>query len=193
MGVLRSAAPLKLKRFAHQRAGMHAMTRIQFLLCLTLLSLTLVPAVAAETFECPSPFKPNTPAKLEEIKGLLPNINAMADMGQLNVTIETLRREGMPKNLIIDHLIGAYCPMIAREASLTESEKAALVQRFSGQVTRLVYSLESGLDIIINVPLTPDVVDAVNSMARKQGLSGPARIAMTLDNALQQQSGAQCR
>jgi hypothetical protein len=113
---------------------MHAMTKIQFLLSLTLFSLTLVPAVAAEKFECPSPFKPNTPAKLEEIKGLLPNVNAMTDIGQLNVTIDTLRREGMPKNLIIDHLVGAYCPMIAREASLTESEKAALVQRFSGQV-----------------------------------------------------------
>jgi hypothetical protein len=169
---------------------MHAMTKIQFLLSLTLFSLTLVPAVAAEKFECPSPFKPNTPAKLEEIKGLLPNVNAMTDIGQLNVTIDTLRREGMPKNLIIDHLIGAYCPMIAREASLTESEKATLVRRFSGQVTQLVYSLESGLDIIINVPLTPDIVDAVNSMARKQGLSGPAWIAMTIDNALQQRSGA---
>jgi hypothetical protein len=172
---------------------MHAMNKIQFLLSLTLFSLTLVPADAAEKFECPSPFKPNTPAKLEEIKGLLPDVNAMADIGQLNVTIDTLRREGMPKNLIIDHLIGAYCPMIAREASLTESEKAALVRRFSGQVTQLVYSLESGLDIIINVPLTPDIVDAVNSIARKQGLSGPAWIAMTIDNALQQQSGAQRR
>jgi hypothetical protein len=170
---------------------MHAMTKIQVLLSLTLFSLTLAPAVAAENFECPSPFKPNTPSKLEEIKGLLPNVNAMADIGQLNVTIDTLRREGMPKNLIIDHLIGAYCPMIAREASLTESEKAALVRRFSGQVTQLVYSLESGLDIIINVPLTPDIVDAVNSIARKQGLSGPAWIAMTIDNALQQHSGAQ--
>jgi hypothetical protein len=170
---------------------MHAMTRIQFLLSLTLFSLTLVPAVAAEKFECPSPFKPNTPAKLEEIKGLLPNVNAMADIAQLNVTIDTLRREGMPKNLIIDHLIGAYCPMIAQGTSLTESEKAAVVRRFSGQVTRLVYSLESGLDIIINVPLTPDVVDAVNRIAGKQGLSGPAWIAMTIDNALQQQSAAQ--
>jgi hypothetical protein len=161
------------------------------LLSLTLFSLTLVPAVAAEKFECPSPFKPNTPAKLEEIKGLLPNVNAMADIAQLNVTIDTLRREGMPKNLIIDHLIGAYCPMIAQGTSLTESEKAAVVRRFSGQVTRLVYSLESGLDIIINVPLTPDVVDAVNRIAGKQGLSGPAWIAMTIDNALQQQSAAQ--
>ena len=69
------------------------MTKIQFLLSLTLFSLTLVPAVAAEKFECPSPFKPNTPAKLEEIKGLLPDVNAMADIGQLNVTIATLRRE----------------------------------------------------------------------------------------------------
>ena len=74
---------------------------------------------------------------------------------------------------------------------MTESEKAAVVRRFSGQVTRLVYSLESGLDIIINVPLTPDVVDAVNRIAGKQGLSGPAWIAMTIDNALQQQSAAQ--
>ena len=179
------------KRFVHQCARMHAVTRIQFLPSLTLFSLTLVPAVAAEKFECPSPFKPNTPAKLEEIKGLLPNVNAMADIAQLNVTIDTPRREGMPKNLIIDHLIGAYCPMIAQGTSLTESEKAAVVRRFSGQVTRLVYSLESGLDIIINVPLTPDVVDAVNRIAGKQGLSGPAWIAMTIDNALQQQSAAQ--
>lgn len=170
---------------------MHDMTKIQILLILTLSTLTIVPAVAAEKFECPSPFKPNTPAKLEEIKGLLPNVDAMADIGQLNVMIGTLRREGMPKNLIVDHLMGAYCPMIDREASLTDAEKAALVRRFSSQVTRLVYSLESGLDIIINVPLTPDVVDAVNSMARKQGLSGPAWIAMTIDNALQQQSAAQ--
>ena len=167
------------------------MTKIQFLLNLTLFSLTLVPAVAAEKFECPSPFKPNTPAKLKEIKGLLPNIDAMADIGQLNLTIGTLRREGMSKNLIIDHLIGAYCPLIDRETSLTEAEKAARVRLFSGQVTRLVYSLESNLDIIINVPLTPDIVDAVNSIARKQGLSAPAWIAMTIDNALQQQSSAQ--
>jgi hypothetical protein len=80
--------------------------------------------------------------------------------------------------------------MVVGETPLTDAEKAALVRRFTGRVTRLVYSLESGLDIIINVPLTPDVVDAVNSLARKQGLSGPAWIAMTIDYALQQQSAA---
>jgi len=164
------------------------MTRSALLLSLTFFMLTTVPGVGADKFECPSPFKPNTPAKLEQINGLLPNANAMSNINQLSDTIATLRRDGMSKRLIVDHLIGAYCPMVVQEASLTDAEKAARVARFSGQVTRLVYSLESGLDVIINVPLTPDIVDAVNGIAKKQGLSGPAWIAMTIDDALQQQS-----
>jgi hypothetical protein len=164
------------------------MTRVALLLSLASFMLTIVPAVGADKFECPSPFKPNTPARLEQINGQLPNANAMSNINQLSDTIATLRRDGMSKRLIVDHLIGAYCPMVVRESSLTEAEKATRVARFSGQVTRLVYSLESGLDVIINVPLTPDIVDAVNGIAKKQGLSGPAWIAMTIDDALQQQS-----
>ncbi|MET4493125.1 hypothetical protein [Bradyrhizobium sp. LA7.1] len=166
------------------------MHKIQFLLKFTFLLLTLVPAVAAEKFECTSPFSPSSPATLEQVTGLLPNANAMVDVGLLNTAISTLRRDGLSKVLIIDHFIGAYCTMIAGEAGLTDSEKTSLVQRFSGQATRLVYSLESGLDIIINVPLTPAVVDAVNIIAKRQGLSGPAWIEMTMDNALQQQRTA---
>jgi hypothetical protein len=154
------------------------MTKIRVFLSLLLFALKLTPAGAAETFDCRNPFTPNTPAKLEQIKGMLPDANTVA--------INTLHRDGMSKSLIVDHLIGAYCPMVARDHSVTDVEKTALVQRFSDQVTRLVYSLASDLDIIINVPLTPDVVDAVNTVAKKQGLSGPAWIEMTIDNALQQ-------
>jgi hypothetical protein len=93
----------------------------------------------------------------------------------------------MPRIQIIDHLIGAYCPMVAQEESLSEAEKGTSVRRFSGQITHLVYSLESGLDVIISVPFTPDVVDAINDRARKQGLSGPAWISMTVENALELQ------
>jgi hypothetical protein len=151
------------------------------------LAVFSVPSYAAAKFECPSPFKPTTPATLTEIRSQLPDGKAMADVGRLTATIDILRRKGMPKSLIIDHLIGAYCPMVVQESSLTEAEKAASVRRFSGQITHLVYSLESGLDIMINVPFTPDVVDAINAKARKQGLSGPAWIAMTVENALQLQ------
>jgi hypothetical protein len=116
---------------------------------------------------------------------LLPDDNAMADIGRLNATIGTLRQDGMSKSQIIDHLVGVYCPMVAHQSSLTEVEKTAYLRRFTGQVTQLVYSLESDLDIIINVPLTPDVVAILNATASKQGLSGAAWIAMTVENALQ--------
>ena len=132
-------------------------------------------------------FTISDPSKLERIRALLPDANAMGSVGRLNSTIDTLRREGMAKSQIVSHLVGAYCPMVAQESSLTEAEKAAKVRRFAGQITQLVYSLESGLDVIINVPLTPDVVDAINATARKQGLSTSAWIAMTVENALQRQ------
>ena len=159
------------------------------------LSLTLCafvpPALGAGQFQCPSFSRPNDPAKLEQIRGQLPNADTMMNIERLSATIASLRRDGMSRSLIIDHLVGAYCPMVVREAAVDDTEKAALVQRFTGQVTRLVYSLESGLDIIVSVPLSPDIVDTVNSVAKTQGLSGPAWIAMTIDNALQQQSATQ--
>jgi hypothetical protein len=127
--------------------------------------LWLMPSAAVEKLNCPFIFTSVTPSKLERIKALLPDAKAMGSVGRL----------------------GAYCPMVAQENSLTEAEKSAKVRRFAGQITQLVYSLESGLDVIINVPLAPDVVDALNATARKQGLSTPAWIAMTVENALQRQ------
>jgi hypothetical protein len=151
------------------------------------LMLTAMPpvGVTAEKFECPLAVRPTTPAKLQEIQRLLPDGNAMADIVQLSATIGTLRQDGMSKSQIIDHLVGVYCPMVAQESSLTEAEKNAHLRRFTGQVTQLVYSLESGLDIIVNVPLSPDVVAVLNATASKQGLSDAAWIAMTVEKALQ--------
>ena len=156
------------------------------LTCFGLILTAMLPAsAAAEKFECALAVKPTTPAKLQEIQRLLPDGNAIANIGRLNATVGTLRQDGMSKSQIIDHLVGVYCPIVAQESSLTEAEKTEHLQRFTGQVTQLVYSLESGLDIIINVPLTPDVVAVLNATASKQGLSGAAWIAMTVENALQ--------
>jgi hypothetical protein len=165
---------------------MNKSTLLCGLTCFGLMLAAMPPAsAAAETFECPLPAKPTTPAKLQEIQRLLPDGNAMADIGRLSATVGTLRQDGMSKRQIIEHLVGVYCPMVAQESSLTEAEKNAHLRRFTGQVTQLVYSLESGLDIIINVPLSPDVVAVLNATASKQGLSGAAWIAMTVENALQ--------
>jgi hypothetical protein len=152
------------------------------------LMLTAMPSAdaAAANFQCTFSAKSTAPAELQKIQGLLPDSGAMTDIGRLGAAVATLRRDGMSKSLIVDHLVGAYCPMIALDSSLTETEKTTRLQRFTGQITQLVYSLESGLDIIINVPLTPDVVAVLNAKASKQGLSGAAWIAMTVENALQQ-------
>ncbi len=163
------------------------MIRIAFSLGLTLLGLALsvTPGLAAAKFECRYSGKNATPATLAEIKRQLPDGKAMADVGRLTSTINALRGEGLQKGRIINNLISAYCPIVAQDSSLSATEKAANVRNFSSQVTQLVYSLESGLDVIMNVPFTPDVVDAINARARKQGLSGPAWISMTVENALQ--------
>ena len=87
-----------------------------------------LPAVGAEQFQCPFPAKPNDPAKLEQIKGLLPNVDTMMNIEKLSATIANFRREGMQRGSIIDHLVGAYCPMVAREEPLTAAEKTALVR-----------------------------------------------------------------
>src|SRR5258705_13781906 len=113
------------------------MIKTAFALSLALSTLRVLPALGAEQFQCPLPSNPNNPAKLEQIRGLLPDVNTMTNIEQLSATIATLRRDGMSKSLIIDHLVGAYCPLVAREAPLTEAEKADLVRRFTGQVTRL--------------------------------------------------------
>jgi hypothetical protein len=163
------------------------MARISLPLSLMILGLMLspVPSAAVENLNCP--FTISDPSKLERIRALLPDANAMGSVERLNSTIDRLRRDGMAKSQIVSHLVGAYCPMVAQESPLTEAEKVTKVRRFAGQITQLVYSLESGLDVIINVPLTPDVVDALNATARKQGLSSSAWIAMTVENALQRQ------
>jgi hypothetical protein len=167
----------------------HIMNRSALIVSLTLSGLVLTArpsaGAAAEKFECPIAAKPTTPAKLQQVQRSLLDANAMADIGRLSATVSRLRQDGMPKSLIIDHLVGVYCPMVAQESSLTEAEKTAHLRHFTGQVMRLVYGLESGLDVIINVPLTPDIVAVLNATASKQGLSGAAWIAMTVENALQ--------
>ena len=149
--------------------------------------LSPAPSAAIEKLNCPFIFTSSDPSKLEKIKALLPDADAMGSIGRLNSAIDTLRRDGMTKSQIVSHFVGAYCPIVAQESSQTDAEKAAKIRRFAGKITQLVYSLESGLDVIVNVPLAPDVVDALNTTARKQGLSSSAWIAMTVENALQRQ------
>ena len=103
------------------------MTKMSLPRSLILLGIMLSPAPSAaiEKLNCPFIFTSSDPSKLERIKALLPDANAMGSVGRLNSTIDTLRRDGMTKSQIVSHLVGAYCPIVAQESSQTDAEKAA--------------------------------------------------------------------
>jgi hypothetical protein len=79
-------------------------------------------------FECPKTIEGTTPDKRAEIRTLLPSENVMDNPVQLNASIDGLKRLGLSRTLIIDHLIGAYCPTVAQNSSLSNAEKAVEVR-----------------------------------------------------------------
>ena len=154
---------------------------------LALLLGATIPAQASRTsFECPEPIDEATPEKRAEIQKLLLLGNAMDNPGRLNASIDALRRLGLSKTLIIDHLIGAYCPTVVRDNSLSDADKTARVRRFASRITALVYDVEEASEIILTVPLKPSMVDEVNAKAQKDGLSVEDWLSRTVEKAVQQ-------
>lgn len=151
-----------------------------------MLGATLPAQAAKMSFECPESIDETTPAKRAEIQKLLPVGSAMDDPGRLNSSIDALRRLGLSRTLIIDHLIGAYCPTVARDNSLSDADRTAKVRRFASRVTVLVYDVEEASEIILNVPLKPSMVDEVTARARKAGLSVEDWLSRMVASALQQ-------
>jgi hypothetical protein len=152
------------------------------------LSISVEPARAVNTtFECPRTFAPSSPAKRQNVQRLLPEGDPLDDVDRLNATIDALRRDGLSRSQIINHLIGAFCPVVAQNTSLSDAEKVEHVRLFAGKIAAIVSSYENETRIIIDVPLKPDVVDAVTTIAHKDGVSVGDWIARTVEAGLRQQ------
>jgi hypothetical protein len=166
------------------------MRSLLLLVSLALLGLSIFvePARAANaTFECPRTFTPSSQAKRQEVQRLLPEGDPLDDVDRLNATIDALRHNGLSRSQIINHLIGAFCPVVAQNTSLSDAEKAEHVRLFAGKIAALVSSYENETRIIIDVPLKPGVVDAVTTMAHKDGVSVGDWIARSVEAGLRQQ------
>jgi hypothetical protein len=157
-----------------------------------IISIALKPAnaeVAGKTiptqsgFTCPPHVKGATARQREAIRALLPSRDAMDDSAQLNASITGLRRLGLSKTLVADHLIGAYCVTIAHNSYLSDAEKTEDVRQFASQITPLVYNDEGVSDIVLNVPLKPSVVGEVNVKAQASGLSVEQWMSRTIEAA----------
>lgn len=138
-------------------------------------------SAAGQGFECPQRSATDTP---RDIKSLIPAGDALDDPSRLNAAVDTLRRQRVGNALIIDNLIGAYCPAIAADAALTDMQKARRVQQFAVRVTRAVYSVESADDVILDVPFKSAVADTINAKAQAAGVSPGTWVAQTVENVL---------
>jgi hypothetical protein len=138
-------------------------------------------------FECPKPIDlATTPQAKAEIQKLLPPGNATNDPDRLNASIDALSALGMSKAQIINHLIGAHCPTLAQNSTLSDAEKTSRMKRYASQITVLVYRVENVEEIILNVPLKPTVVDEVNAKAKKSGLSVEDWLSKVVGTAAEQ-------
>jgi hypothetical protein len=131
---------------------------------LVFITLAGMSEVHAAGFECdwrPAP----------DIRIHVPVGNALDDPQALNAHIDALRKQGLSRAFIIDNLIAAYCPIVAADSAISDTAKTSKIEAFAARITRIVYSVESATDIIVSVPLRPDIVDAVNAKAREAGMT----------------------
>jgi hypothetical protein len=170
---------------------------VSALLIGTMVSAASTPATTAEAasavlpqashagFTCPNAVEGTTQAQQSEIDTLLPSGDAMDDPGRLNASIDGLKRLGLSRTLIIDHLIGSYCPIIDRDSSLTNSEKAVRIRQFASRISPVVYSEENISDVLLTVFLKPSVVDEVNAKAQASGMSPESWLSKAIDAAVE--------
>ena len=123
--------------------------------------------------------------ELVKIRAVLPIENALDKPAQLNASIAELKRLGLSRTLIADHLIGAYCPTVARSSTLSDAEKAEDVRLYAKRITALVYGQDHISDIILNVPLQPSVADLVTHAAQESGVSEEKWLSTTIESAVQ--------
>jgi hypothetical protein len=134
-------------------------------------------AGASAAFECPVKSVGANAAQDQAIAAAVPAGDALDDVSKLNAAVASLRATGIGNAVVIDSLISAYCPTVARSTVLNDEQKRAQVRRFAGRITRVVYGLESAEAVILDVPFRPDVIAQINARAAAERISPEAFVA----------------
>lgn len=156
---------------------------------LTTLSPATTPseARAASGFVCPWPLPANAakgaPTLTTEYFSGATDITADK---RLPILVNDLRKAGMSPSDIIDHLLGAYCPLVAANSALADWQKTLMVRRFARQVAGLVFvpPLKDELAILVDVPMPTELFDEINAAATKAGVSRDEWIERAVKRAL---------
>lgn len=147
----------------------------------TLLSAVLVAGIVmplagnvhAAGFVCAYKEAPNAPKDLPKIEGLQLDMSQLVAQNQLAALVVGLARAKVPPALIVDHLVWSYCPLVANDDKLTDAQKTDLVRRFASKVAAIVYANPNAaeLDILVDVPIAPDLLVQIDAAAKTAGIS----------------------
>jgi hypothetical protein len=102
--------------------------------------IQLALAKPAAAFECPEPQASTGPGVIQESQAEIDRLSAMLRGGDLDNRIEVIARDlkdkyaGADKTELTNFMVGAYCPVVAEDADLSDSEKDARLTEFSEQV-----------------------------------------------------------
>jgi hypothetical protein len=97
-------------------------------------------AQPAAAFECPEPHASTGAGVIQESQAEIDRLSAMLRGGDLDNRIEVIARDlrdkyaGADKTELTNFMVGAYCPVVAEDAGLSDSEKDARLTAFSQQV-----------------------------------------------------------
>lgn len=83
----------------------------------------------------------------------------------LKSAVATLRGDGVSGGAIVDRAVAAYCPLVAKDGSLSDARKREAVSRFAADLTAIVYPAEETDDVILSLPLSPALSERVEAAA----------------------------
>ncbi|ANY77213.1 hypothetical protein BB934_02445 [Microvirga ossetica] len=147
---------------------------------------SIVRPADAAAFICPDTMTSDAPRNAPPLSDLYSGANNLAGGNRVGELVADLRKSGMKPALIVDHLVGAYCPLVANDGSLSDKQKADHVRRFARQVTGLAYgsSDQGELDVLVDVPLMPTLLGQVDQAAAGAGMSRDAWIERAIKQQL---------
>ncbi|NWG25463.1 MAG: hypothetical protein HXY30_13800 [Pseudorhodoplanes sp.] len=160
------------------------MTRHAGLIALMSALVFCAPSPASAAFVCPVPAVGANAAKDREIAAAIPAGDALDDVAKLNAAVSALRGKGIGNAVIVDSMISAYCPAVARTAGLSDDEKRTRVRRFAARIVRVVYALDGAEAVILDVPFRPSVANTINARAATARISPEAWVAGVVDRYL---------
>jgi hypothetical protein len=146
---------------------------------------TIIRPANAAVFTCPHTMTSDAPRTTSPLSALYSGANDVTASSRLSELVADLRKGGMNLALIVDHLVGAYCPLVANDSSLTVKQKSERVRRLARQVTGLAYgsSDQDELAVLVDVPLVPTLLSQVVQAAASAGMSRDAWIERRSNNS----------